>query len=474
MSRIGRWATLGVVALVPLGGLVWLASSAADRAEAGEPPPAVVEPAAGPRVVTPLLSARRVPGVVTGQLATRSMVDGLGEVASTMGDQSCLRVAVDGQVVFDVGGDRPVLPASNQKVVTATVALDVLGVDHTFETRVLADATEPRTLYLVGGGDPLLGTQPYLDALTSLGAEVPEPRTSLEALADQVVAAGVSSVPGGVVGDDSRYDDERYVPSWPAAYRTAGEAGPLSALLVDDGFASITPRQQAADPAVHAAGLLAGLLRDRGVQVGGEARRGIAPQSAAPVASVRSAPLAEVVGELLLTSDDNTAELLLKEMGAERSGTGTRAAGLAIVRERLAAWGVPTEGMALVDGSGLDRGNRLTCTTLLAVMGRSDLGTPVADGLPVAGRTGTLAELFKGNPVEGRLRGKTGSLRGARALTGLLPVEGGGLIDYAFVVNGADARSRANALWDPFGRALAAYPDRPDLVVFSPRPAVAG
>ncbi len=53
-------------------------------------------------------------------------------------------------------GARRVTPASTLKMLTATAALEALGPDHRFTTRVVATPSSPR-IVLVGGGDPLLG-----------------------------------------------------------------------------------------------------------------------------------------------------------------------------------------------------------------------------------------------------------------------------------------------------------------------------
>ena len=104
-------------------------------------------------------------------------------------------MGLDGTPVFDRAGGTSVLPASNMKIVTAAVALDVLGAEHRFTTEALADASPVGgvvngNLYLVGGGDPVLGTAPYVAAAA---AQVTHPQpyvTPLEALADQIVATG--------------------------------------------------------------------------------------------------------------------------------------------------------------------------------------------------------------------------------------------------------------------------------------------
>ena len=479
--RAGRrrlLALLVIVGLVPAVVLAWVAVASARTAERGDPPDVSVVAtggAAAGRVGTPLLSARRLPGIVTGQLATRDLVTNLQQLAGTLPAPTCLTVAVDGSPVFDSNGAEPVLPASNMKLVVAAVALERLGPGYRFTTSVTKGPDG--TLYLVGGGDPVLSTQAYLDAARAASGTFEDPpidvRTPVEQLADAVVAAGVTSVPA-VVGDDHRYDAERFVPSWPAAYAAGLEAGPLGALMIDDAFATFTPRfTLAADPTADAAADFADLLRQRGVAVGGTGT-GVAPAGAAPVTSIQSPPLTDVVTELMETSDNNTAELLVKELGAVAGGAGTRPAGLQVVHDTLAAWGVDLTGVELVDGSGLDRGDRLTCHALLAVLHHAGTTGPLAAALPIANQTGTLAAYFAGNPMAGKLRGKTGTLTGAKALTGFVPFDGGHTVTYAFVYNGPNARESAASLWDRFGLALATYPYQPDLSAFAPVPPTPG
>ena len=100
---------------------------------------------------------------------------------------------------------------------------------------------------------------------------------------------------------------------------------------------------------------------------------------------------------------------------------------------------------------------------LLGVIDHAGTGGPLAAALPVANQTGTLAPFFAGNPLAGKLRAKTGTLTGAKALSGFVPADDGHTLTFAFVYNGPNARESAASLWDRFGRALATYPFRPDL-----------
>ncbi len=84
----------------------------------------------------------------------------------------------------------------------------------------------------------------------------------------------------------------------------------------------------------------------------------------------------------------------------------------------------------LADGSGLSLDNRITCSALASVVQRYDSDSPIGQGLPVAGQTGTLSDVFVDHPVAGRLTGKTGTLNNppfnvdppaVKALAGYLP-----------------------------------------------------
>jgi D-alanyl-D-alanine carboxypeptidase/D-alanyl-D-alanine-endopeptidase (penicillin-binding protein 4) len=99
---------------------------------------------------------------------------------------------------------------------------------------------------------------------------------------------------------------------------------------------------------------------------------------------------------------------------------GTTAAGLAAELAADRKLGLPLRGVHLVDGSGLDHDNQATCAALLAVLDASTrprLSSLIGD-LAVAGETGTLAERYRGTPLVGTLRAKTGSIDNAGGMVG--------------------------------------------------------
>ncbi|MDQ3574478.1 MAG: D-alanyl-D-alanine carboxypeptidase/D-alanyl-D-alanine-endopeptidase, partial [Actinomycetota bacterium] len=267
----------------------------------------------------------------------------------------------------------------------------------------------------------------------------------------------------GVVGDETRYDVRRFVPTWKPTYLTSGQVGPASALNVNHGFASLGSAVAfAAQPDVLAAGVLIDLLRARGVVVAGGPGEGMAPPAAGVLARISSPPMRELVAEMLLHSDNLTAELLVKELGHRFANDGSTASGVRVLRETLSSLGLPVSDFSAVDGSGLDRGDVVTCGLLLSAVEANGPTGPLAAGLPVAGRSGTLAQRFSGNPAVGRLRAKTGSLDNVTGLAGYVePVRAGPHLAFALLANDVPSDGLGRALQEQVGAILARYPQGP-------------
>ncbi|MDP9452027.1 MAG: D-alanyl-D-alanine carboxypeptidase/D-alanyl-D-alanine-endopeptidase [Actinomycetota bacterium] len=427
-------------------------------------------PAATVAAEAPVLTPRRVPNLLAQPVGTARLVQTLDTIAATRPDSACLVVTEGPRVLYDRQGERPLVPASGMKLLTATAVLAHLDPEEQLRTSVVAagapvDGVVEGDLWMVGGGDPVLGTAPWAAHFV----RQPALFTPLEELAERIVGAGVSEVRGRIVGDESRYDKVRYVESWPERYAAENQIGPMSALSVNDGFADWElPAVAFSDPAAGAAGVLTALLRERGVVVTGEAGAGTAPAEAVPVASIDSPPVAELVADMLRESDNGTAELLLKELGLRVGGTGSTAAGRTVVADTLASLGLPTDGLAVVDGSGLDPTNQVTCQLLHDMLEDTVAGGPVDRGLAVAGSSGTLARRFLDTPALGALRAKTGSLRGVASLSGFVESQGGTELTFASIFNGIDRIDDGIPLQDLLGTALVRYPDLPTLAEIGP------
>jgi D-alanyl-D-alanine carboxypeptidase/D-alanyl-D-alanine-endopeptidase (penicillin-binding protein 4) len=434
-------------------------------------PPEPVEP-----LTTPLLSYRRHPTPIAERVAADESAAAYAARVATLTEQipvtSCLLMVDGDETIAEVDAATALIPASNAKVLVSAVALDVLGPEFRYRTELWSlppvDGVVAGDVYLVGGGDPVLRSEGVPDPLRYPAFNT----TSLDALAEQLVRIGIRSIQGDIVGDGSRYDDEFRAPSWGREITNA-DAGPYDALLVNDGI--IENGNYGLVPARSAAVVFTDLVRARGIEVVGGAANDdrVVDPALTALAVIESQPLPDILVELLHTSDNNTAEMLVKEIGYQARGEGTRSAGLDVIRERLVAWGVPVDGVNLADGSGLSRENRVSCETLVDTI----TVTPVADQLlelfPVAGRDGTLADELLGTSAEGRLRAKTGTLTDVKALTGTQPAGDDSDVSFALILNGTDVDEPTSyqPIWVDLVQLIEEYPIEvaPDVDPFEPR-----
>jgi D-alanyl-D-alanine carboxypeptidase/D-alanyl-D-alanine-endopeptidase (penicillin-binding protein 4) len=352
-------------------------------------------------------------------------------------------IAIDlatGKVVYAQNPDRSLQPASNEKLPITYAALVRLGPSYRFRTQVLgaghrSGATWVGDLYLKGGGDPTLHLR------------------QLRMLAGQLWADGIRRIAGDVLADESFFDKRRTAPGWrPSFYMD--ESPPLTALAVNRGWYR---GRATADPAGAAAASFVRILNERGVHVAGESAWGTAPETAFPLAEVHSAHLSDVLRFMDRESDNFTAELVLKTLGADVAGKGTTAAGARVVVQALAEAEVPLAGVRIVDGSGLSRLDRLTpraiASILLALWADDDLRPVVWAALPVAGRSGTLERRLDSRPAYGAVRAKTGTTSLASALSGFVRRR----FAFAVLQNGHPISTTwARTAQDRFAAALAA------------------
>ncbi len=151
-----------------------------------------------------------------------------------------------------------------------------------------------------------------------------------------------------------------------------------------------------------------------------------------------SPDLADIAAHTNLNSVNTFAENLLKTLGRNAGGQGNTAAGTEAVKEHWKKMGLDVDGMFLHDGSGLSPSNRITTYQLarvLEITARQAFFDRFQQGLPLAGRSGSIASSFRGTPSEGVLRAKSGFLANVRSYAGYTKSSDGKTLAFAFIVN---------------------------------------
>ena len=373
----------------------------------------------------------------------------------------------DGRPLLDHDADRPLLPASTLKLVTAAAILVTLGPDARLSSSVetsapVKDGVVDGDLHLAGTGDPLLATREY-----GRWVYPARPRTPMEELADELVAVGVRHVTGDVLGSADGYRGPMEAQGWRESYYQDFNARRIGGLTVDAGLDAVytwpddeapdpdddevEPEQVvlelADDPAEQAAAELVRLLDARGVRVDGDGRAGVPD---APVlgtlARVHGPPMHEVLRFMVQRSDNHIADTLLHVAGRVRTGEGSWETGERALLQVLEHLDVPVDGARFADGSGLSRDDRLSATLLVELdraMVAHRHGEVWESLMAIAGEPGTLRSRLRATPAQGRLLAKTGNLRDVASLSGFVRGDTGERLHFALIANDATGPDRA-------------------------------
>ena len=351
------------------------------------------------------------------------------------------------------GQRRPL--ASNMKLYTTATALARLGSEERIETTLVTDGfvdlkgTVHGSLYLVGAGDPALGTPAFYGRfLGGLG-------TNLFLLKSQLREAGIQRVTGRLYADDSVFDRLRGVAD--SGYATSSYIGPLSGLSLNAGYASSSGDSFAADPARTAAATLARALRGAGISIAARVALGEAPSSSRVLASVESPTISQLANITDVYSHNFFAEMLIKLLGARLGGAGSTAAGARVV-ERFAR--AHDSGVRAIDGSGLTRGNSASpaqVVGLLEAMREEPVGEEFIQDLALTGREGTVLGRMRGTAAYGRCRTKTGTLTGVSNLSGYCFNRSGRIILFSILMGSVSSLYLAHLEQDRIAGEIASY-----------------
>ena len=325
-----------------------------------------------------------------------------------------------GRLLADVNGQRPRVPASNQKLISTAFALDRLGPDYRLSTRLwrLPDGT----LRLTGEGDPDLALpQVQRFAQLALGS-----------------GGGSGVMPGSPVRIQLAEEPAQawWPPGWNPGDRFEAYGAPITRLALTSNAIEMA----VANPPGRLQRLLGSELNRQGGT--GSQLTLVAAQSPLPQGSLllheeRSAPMHNLLSQANSESHNFTAEVLLRQA----AGSWDLPVSRSLAMQWLSRQGLPMEGVVVMDGSGLDRSDRVTSRFLAALllrMASHPYAVNYLASMSVAGQRGTLRNLYIGTGLEGRLRGKTGTLTGVRAISGVLET-GDGPRYVSLISNGASS-----------------------------------
>ena len=349
----------------------------------------------------------------------------------------------EGNELVAQNADQPFVPASVTKIVTAWLAMEVLGGDYRFETRFYLD--DDRVLYVRGGGDPFLISE------------------ELALLAPKLVAAADKEPLTGIVLDASYYPADLRIPGiedTDEAYdalnsalavnfntihavrrgktvRSAEKQTPITPLAISqfrargpNGRGRISLAQE--DPTVsvqYAGELLAAFIERAGGSVEGEISTGSVPEGLEPVYVHRqSRTLSEILTQMLLGSNNYIANQVFLEIGAHRlGGPVSLKKSLQVAREIFTEHDL-AEAIQLKEGSGISRDNRFTARGLARLLHQ------------FAPHAGLLRRSRGGS------RYKTGTIPGVRTLAGYANTSKHGKVRFVISLGGKTGKMRFRLL----------------------------
>jgi serine-type D-Ala-D-Ala carboxypeptidase/endopeptidase (penicillin-binding protein 4) len=374
-------------------------------------------------------------------LPVPALADVKEKVAALASSGLVLVVDRKGNELVAQNADEPFVPASVTKIVTAWLALEVLGGNYRFETRFYLD--DNRVLYIHGDGDPFLVSEELALLATKLVAaagkkpitgialdasyypsnlRIPGVEDTDEAYnaLNSALAVNFNTISAVRDGDKVR-SAEKQTPITPLAITLFRERGPNG-----NGRISLSR-----DPAVslqYAGELIAAFIERAGGRVKGEISTGTVPEQLKPVYVHRqSRTLSKILAELLRASNNYVANQVFLEIGGYRvGGPVSLEKSLKVANEMLAAHGLAAA-IHLEEGSGISRDNSFTARGLAKVL---ELFAPYAD-------------LLHGH--DGGMN-KTGTLDGIRTLAGYANTSSHGRVRFVISLTSNDDEMRYRLL----------------------------
>lgn len=457
-ARTAGATVLVLVVVLLVGGGGYLLTRLVRQPAPAKRTPAPTLAAAAAAATAAAESAPQPAGAAPGIMpSAAALTRTLGPALSSAGIGPQVRARVvdvaTGTTLFDRGGAVAAAPASAAKLLTAAAILTVDRPTDRLSTTVLGGTgIASGTVYLRGGGDPTLTAA----APGKLGRYPQAAR--LRDLAAAVRRAGVPV--RRIVVDGSLFNGPTVSPAWAPDDVPSDYASAITGVMIDGGRAAPDDQNRSATPDLAAGAALAAALGKPGLTVS----RGRLPASGGRVlGTVESAPIATLVQQMLLESDNVIAEMLARQVAVAQHRPASFVGAAAAVETVVRGLGADP-GRGLADGSGLAARDRVSPATLVTVLravadGRRPALSTIASALPVAGWSGTLADRYlrgSARAAAGDVRAKTGTLTGVSALAGLVHDRDGRLLVFAFIADQTSSTPAAEAALDSAAATIAA------------------
>ena len=341
---------------------------------------------------------------------------------SVVSSAKILQTSQMGFMVYDLDADSVVYekdalqtlrPASTMKLLTAITALDRLGADYEFATRLMK--TDSNDYYLIGCMDPMIGVE------------------ELNEIADNIKAQGIDTIHGSLYADRSMKDADLYGEGW-----CWDDDNPMLSPLVHDRKDGMLES-------------ISELLKARGVYFDGGIKAGTCPSGATQVCQV-SHKLIEVLVPMMKNSNNLYAESVFYQLGLMRGRPSTAKKASKAIEDVLRRAGRGESIHRFADGSGLSLYNYVSADIEVAFLryafSDKDLYYKLYETLPIAAIDGTLKDRMKGTPAAGNVRAKTGTVSGISSLAGYCTTSNGRHLAFAIINQGVMKGSYAKALQD--------------------------
>lgn len=374
-----------------------------------------------------------------------------------------------GDTLYSRNAGKLFMPASNQKVLTAAVALAQLGPDYRYRTVIAKrgsqrDSTLNGDLIVIGRGDPTVSDRFHGSA-----------NAAMDAIADSVRARGITRVTGALRQGGNAFPDSIYGYGWEWDDLTGSSGAPIDELLFNEGMVQRPGKIDGRDTTISVATRTPGYAYLSALYLA-LSRRGVAVEGLVDLAvdsltapfdtlyAFESPPLRDILPRFLKPSQNQIGEILLKTVALEKTGIGVADSGQAVMTRQLTEWGVDSTGLVYYDGSGLSRHNLVSAETLVktlvAMMRDSTTFAVFYDALPIAGVDGTIRTRMAGTPAANNLRAKTGTLEFVRSLSGYVSTADDRLLVFSLLANHFTVPVReVTRLQDAIGVLLATYRD---------------